>query len=52
MPRSALACAAEGDVDAARGHYQLAKARLVALKLDDDLARCEKAIGLTREAVA
>ncbi len=48
----ALACAAEGDVDAARGHYQLAKARLVALKLDDDLARCEKAIGLTREAVA
>jgi tetratricopeptide (TPR) repeat protein len=48
----ALACAAEGDIDAARRHYQLARPRLVALRLDDELARCEKAVGLAPEDVA
>jgi hypothetical protein len=43
----ALACSAEGDMEAARRHYELAKPRLVALKLTDDLARCEKALGLS-----
>jgi tetratricopeptide (TPR) repeat protein len=42
----ALACAAEGDLEAARRHYQLARPRLEALKHDDVLDRCAKAIGL------
>src|SRR5262249_24559713 len=42
----ALAYAAEGDTDRARRHYELARPRLQALKLDDVLDRCEKAIGL------
>jgi tetratricopeptide (TPR) repeat protein len=41
----ALACAAEGDIEAARRHYQLARPRLEALRLVDVLERCEKAIG-------
>jgi hypothetical protein len=41
----ALACAAEGDIEAARRHFQLARPRLEALRLDDVLQRCEKAIG-------
>jgi tetratricopeptide (TPR) repeat protein len=41
----ALACAAEGDLEAARRHYQRARPRLEALKLDDVLDRCEKALG-------
>ena len=48
----ALACAAEGDVDTARRHYQLARPRLVALRLDDELARCDKAVGLTPDEIA
>jgi len=48
----ALACAAEGDADAARRHYQLARPRLVALRLDDELARCDKAVGLTPDEIA
>lgn len=43
----ALACAAEGDLEAARRHYQLARPRLQALQLDDVMERCEKAIGPT-----
>jgi hypothetical protein len=43
----AVACAAEGDIDTARRHYELARPRLVALKLDDQLARCDKAVGFT-----
>jgi hypothetical protein len=42
-----LACAAEGDLESAERHWQIAKPRVVALKLDDDLARCEKALGLS-----
>jgi tetratricopeptide (TPR) repeat protein len=48
----AVACAAEGDIDAARRHYQRARPRLVALRLDDELARCDEAVGLTPEGVA
>ena len=44
----ALACAAAGDPDAALRHYRLARPRLLALKLDDEIARCEKALGLPR----
>jgi tetratricopeptide (TPR) repeat protein len=42
-----LACAAEGDLESAERHWRIAKPRLVALKLDDDLSRCEKALGLS-----
>jgi hypothetical protein len=45
----ALACAAEGDIEAARRHYQFARPRLLALKHDDVIERCERAIGLTNE---
>jgi tetratricopeptide (TPR) repeat protein len=45
----ALACAAEGDAVAARRHFQLARPRLLALKLDDALGRCQKALGLPDE---
>ncbi len=41
-----LACAAEGDMEQARRHYEIAKPRLVALKNSDDIARCEEALGL------
>jgi tetratricopeptide (TPR) repeat protein len=40
-----LACAAEGDLESAERHWRMAKPRLMALKMDDDLARCEKALG-------
>jgi tetratricopeptide (TPR) repeat protein len=43
----ALACAAEGDLESAARHWRIAKPRVVALKLDDDLARCEQALGLS-----
>jgi tetratricopeptide (TPR) repeat protein len=42
-----LACAAEGDLEAARRHYQNARPRLLALKRDDEIARCESAIAPT-----
>jgi tetratricopeptide (TPR) repeat protein len=42
-----LACAAEGDLESAERHWRIAKPRLVAFKLDDDIARCEKALGLS-----
>ncbi len=41
----ALAHAAEGDLEAARRHYKLARPRLVALRIDHMIERCEKAIG-------
>jgi tetratricopeptide (TPR) repeat protein len=41
----ALAHAAEGDLDQARKHYRIARPRLLALKLDDIIARCEAAVG-------
>jgi len=41
----ALACAGEGDLEAARRHYQAARPRLVALGVDDLIARCEQALG-------
>ena len=44
----ALACAAEGDIESARKHFRTARPRLVALKLDDQLARCEQALGISR----
>jgi tetratricopeptide (TPR) repeat protein len=39
-----LACAGEGDLEAARQYFQVARPRLVALRYDEQLARCEKAI--------
>lgn len=39
-----LALAATGDEDAARSHFKQAMPRLQALKLDDHIARCEKAL--------
>lgn len=41
----AIACAASGDTEAARRHYRLARPRLLALKLDDEIMRCEQALG-------
>lgn len=41
----ALACAGEGDTESTRRHYQLARPRLEALKLDESIARCERAVG-------
>ena len=35
------------DTEAARRHYRLALPRLKALRLDDQIARCEQAIGLS-----
>ena len=40
-----LACAGEGDMEAARRHYDLAKPRLQALKSEDLVGRCEKVLG-------
>ena len=42
----ALVAAGLGDTDAAEKHYRQAKPRLVALRLDEQIERCEKAIGL------
>jgi len=41
----AIACAAEGDTEEARRHARLARPRLLALKLDEELARCDAAVG-------
>jgi tetratricopeptide (TPR) repeat protein len=43
---SALVAAGLGDIAAAETRYRQAKPRLVALKLDELIERCEKAIGL------
>lgn len=37
--------AAEGDIDAARKHYRLARPRMVALGKTDEIKRCEEALG-------
>jgi tetratricopeptide (TPR) repeat protein len=43
----ALANAATGDHEAALRHYRIAEPRLVALRCDDLIERCEAALGLT-----
>lgn len=45
-----LATAAAGDPDAALRHYKQAKPRLIALKHDDIIERCETALGRAVDA--
>jgi hypothetical protein len=45
----ALASAVRGDTETARRHDRLARPRLLTLKLEDQIARCERAISLPQD---